>query len=337
MRALRVLAVLVVLGLVAFGAGVVWFDRGLDTPLDPSGQERELLVPKGATLNQVGRLLREEKLIADERVLRIWARIDKSLPAPKAGRHKVSSAMNLRALVQALAENPIPDDVPLTMIEGWRLRDADAALAEKGLITAGEYQAAAQDASKFKLPFRIEGKELTGYLMPETYLVPPGKLDVHALIQRQLDAFHERFQKPYAEEIEKSGRTLQQIVIMASLLEREEPNPNVRPQVAGVLYRRLDAKTPLGVDATSHYSLDDWNDRPGLLRQLRDPNDPYNTRLKAGLPPGPIGAPSLPSLLAALRPVPSEFWYYLHDSNQQIHFAKTGEEHEANRRRYNVY
>lgn len=337
MRALRVLVVVVVLALIALGAGVVWYQRGLDTPLDPTGAERELLVPKGATLTQVGHLLKEEKLIADERVLRIWAKVDKSVPAPKAGRHRVSPAMSLRALVQVLAENPIPDDVPLTMIEGWRLKDADAALTEKGLISAGEYAAAAQDASKFKVPFALEGNDLTGYLFPETYLVPPGKLDVHALIQRQLDAFHDRFQKPYAAEIQKSGRTLQQIVIMASLLEREEPNPNVRPQVAGVLYRRLDAKTPLGVDATSHFSLDDWNDRPGLLKALRDANDPYNTRLKAGLPPGPIGAPSLPSLLAALRPTASEYWYYLHDSNQQIHFAKTGEEHEANRKRYNVY
>ena len=124
---------------------------------------------------------------------------------------------------------------------------------------------------------------------------------------------------------------------MASMLEREEPVASVRPKVAGVLYKRLDAKHPLGVDATSRYTLDAWNDRRAFLKKLRDPDDPYNTRLRIGLPPTPIGAPGLPSLQAALRPVASPYWYYLHDAKQQIHFAETAEGHEANRRRYDVW
>ncbi|MCK6549951.1 endolytic transglycosylase MltG, partial [Myxococcota bacterium] len=119
--------------------------------------------------------------------------------------------------------------------------------------------------------------------------------------------------------------------------EREEPTPSLRPQVAGVLYRRLDAKTPLGVDATSRYKLAEWNDRKSFLVALRDPADTYNTRLRAGLPPGPIGAPAIESLMAALRPEKSEYWYYLHDADRNIHFSRTAEEHEAARRKYNVW
>ena len=99
----------------------------------------------------------------------------------------------------------------------------------------------------------------------------------------------------------------------------------------------MDANSPLGVDATSRFTLDDWSDRRKFLAKLRDPNDPYNTRLKAGLPPGPIGAPSLDALLAALRPKASNHWYYLHDADKQIHFARNAAEHEANRRKYNVW
>jgi UPF0755 protein len=126
-------------------------------------------------------------------------------------------------------------------------------------------------------------------------------------------------------------------VIMASLLEREEPRPELRPQVAGVLYNRLDHSMPLGVDATSRFKLDDWNDRAAFLKMLRDLDDPYNTRQRAGLPPGPIGAPGLASLVAALRPEPTPYWYYLHDRNAVIHFARTLKEHEANRRKYDVW
>jgi hypothetical protein len=165
----------------------------------------------------------------------------------------------------------------------------------------------------------------------------PSRLDVDVLLQRQLDTFTSRFYEPHEEEIATSGRTLHELVIMASMLEREEPVPAQRPLVAGILWKRIDAKTALGVDATSRYELVEWNDRTAFLKRLRDPDDAYNTRLKVGLPPGPIGAPTLDSLVAALRPVKSEFWYYLHDAQKVLRPSRNGAEHEALRKKYNVY
>jgi UPF0755 protein len=104
-----------------------------------------------------------------------------------------------------------------------------------------------------------------------------------------------------------------------------------------VLYKRLDRGMPLGVDATSRFTLDDWDDRQAFLKMLLDKNDPYNTRHRAGPPPGPIGAPGLLSLTAALSPQPTESWYYLHDKQGQIHFARSLKEHEANRHMYGVW
>lgn len=337
MRLGRILAVLFVLGILALGGAYAYYDKSVSTPVDASAQPFELEVKKGATLNTVGRELEERGLIRDANLWRIYLKLHQGAPSPKAGRHEVSASMNVPQLIEALAAAPIPDDVPLTMVEGWRLVDADAALAEKGLIEAGEYIAAASDPSRFTVGFPAPPKTLEGYLLPETYMVPPGKLDVNLLIQRQLEAFERRFVKPHADEIAKSGRTLDDLVKLASLLEREEPVPETRPKVAGVMYNRLDSNTPLGVDATSRYTLVNWNERKPFLAKLRDPDDPYNTRLKAGLPPTAIGAASLPSLLAALRPEESKFWYYLHDSDRNIHFARTADEHEANRKKYNVW
>jgi UPF0755 protein len=124
---------------------------------------------------------------------------------------------------------------------------------------------------------------------------------------------------------------------MASMLEREEPVPAQRSLVAGILWKRIDHDTALGVDATSRYELDEWNDRQSFLKKLRDKEDPYNTRHRVGLPPGPIGAPSVASLVAALRPKPSEFWYYLHDANKVLRPSRNAAEHEALRKKYNVY
>ena len=119
--------------------------------------------------------------------------------------------------------------------------------------------------------------------------------------------------------------------------EREEPTDANRPLVAGILWKRLDADWNLGVDATSRYSLENWNDRRAFLARLRDPEDPYNTRLRPGLPPTPIGSPGISALEAALTPEASEYWYYLHDAQQNLHPTRNGQEHEQMRRRYDVY
>ena len=338
---LRFLRLALVLGLtgVLGAAGVyVYVEQQFDLAIAPDDTEPVIFtVAKGSTLRSIGERLQVDGLIKDALYWQIHNRLNPG-PGAKAGRHALSRSMSLRAIRQAITENPLPEDEPLTIVEGWRLRDIDAELTRLGRIEAGTYLKAASDPSRFTLRFDLEGAtNLEGYVFPETYRVPPGPLDVDKMIQRQLDAFADRFYEPHAEEITKQKRSLRQIVIMASMLEREEPKPATRPEVAGILWKRIDAGWALGVDATSRYTLDDWSDRRKFLKKLRDESDPYNTRLRFGLPPGPIGAPSLPSLLAALRPVASPYWYYLHDKDQNIRFAKDAAGHEANRKKYDVY
>jgi UPF0755 protein len=329
-------ALLLAVGASAAG-GYAWLRTTVTTPVAPGDEtERIFEVPKGASLSRVADKLAAEGLIRSASAVRLWIKL-KPAPAPKAGRHALAGSMSAPQILEALSGTPLSEDVPLAMVEGWRRRDADAWLAANGWIEAGAWLAATADPTKYSPGFALEADSLEGYLLPDTYAVPKGPLDVPRLVQRQLDAFRERFVEPHADEIVRSGRSLNELVVMASMLEREEPDPLVRPNVAGILWKRIDARTPLGVDATSRYTLDDWSDRKAFLKKLRDPSDPYNTRLKVGLPPGAIGAPSLPSLLAALRPVASEYWYYLHDKDQNIRYARNAAEHEANRKKYDVY
>lgn len=339
MRILRFLLAVAVIALVATGGAYVYVESRFDVPTRPDRKEPVVVeVPKGATFRSMGHTLHETGLIATTMWWQLYPRIHRDAPGLKAGRHRIAPGESIREIVQTLSENPLPDDVPLTLVEGWRLIDADATFAERGLIQAGAYVAAARKPDDFEIPFDLEGaQDLEGYLLPETYAVPPGPLNVERLVQRQLDAFVARFLVPNRDKLTESGRTLRETVIMASLLEREEPKPEIRPKVAGILFKRLDSGTPLGVDATSRFTLETWNDRRAFLKKLRDRSDPYNTRLRRGLPPGPIGAPSLASLRAALAPKPSRYWYYLHDHQQRIHFARTAKEHEANRRRFGVW
>ncbi|HYO56785.1 endolytic transglycosylase MltG [Archangium sp.] len=336
-RILLVLLGVLVLAVSAVAGTFFWAEREVQRAVAPPGAPTvEFTVPKGTSGRGLGSQLASQGLIRDARLWR-WHLLRRGHFAPKAGRHAVSPSMTMAELATALEGNPIPDDVPFVVIEGWRLRDTDAALAAAGLIKPGAYVTAASQPERFTASFTLPRGTLEGYLYPETYRVVPGAFDVRELIQRQLDTFAERFYVPHREALDRAGRSLHEVVVMASMLEREEPVPAQRPLVAGILWKRVDRGFPLGVDATSRYELAEWNDRQAFLKRLRDTEDPWNTRHRKGLPPGPIGAPTVESLRAALAPQPSEVWYYLHDAERRLHPSRNAEEHEALRRKYNVY
>lgn len=287
-------------------------------------------VPKGATARGLGDELAAAGLVTSESNWGWFLRMGADGSCLKAGRHRAHRGMTAAELLAALCGVPIPDDIPFTVVEGWRAKDIDAALAEKKLIEAGQYLAATESASGYTAAWTLPSRNLEGYLFPETYRITPDTFEVRAFVQRQLDLFGERFGARAAAE----GRTLDQVVIVASMIEREEPNPDNRKLVAGIMWKRLDARWNLGIDATSRYTLADWNDEKAFLKQLFDPAEPYNTRLRPGLPPTAIGNPGLRSLEAALSPESTEYWYYLHDTSGTLHPSKSAAEHEALKRKY---
>jgi UPF0755 protein len=305
-----------------------------EAPVDPTRPEPfELEVPKGASASGLTDRLVENGLVPGEWQWK-WFLRNTNAGCLKAGRFEVRRNMSMRELLDTLCGPPLPEDVPFTIVEGWRIRDIDAALAARGWIQPGVYIELATTKA-VPSPFPIEGPTLEGYLFPETYMVIEKEFDPSAFLQRQLQTFHDRFLVVHGDKL--GERSLHEVVIMASMLEREEPTPAQRPIVAGILYKRLAANWKLGVDATSRYTLAEWNDRQAFLTRLRDPDDVYNTRLRSGLPPTAIGNPGLVSLQAAIAPEESPWWYYLHDKNGVFHGAVDGAGHEANRLTFNVY
>jgi UPF0755 protein len=322
---------LLLLGLLAPSCSLV--ERRLYAPIDPGATETvRFTVPRGATAGTLGPALADAGLIASEDRWRLFLKLSGEGSCLKAGDFALSASMSLPQIMDVLCGVPLPDDVPFTVVEGWRIRDIDQALAAAGFCEAGAFRAVAEHPEGLALPFTPGGATLEGYLFPDTYQVSPSKFRVEAFVERQAATFWDRFGQAHAE-----GHDLGEVVIMASLLEREERTPANRPTTAGVLYKRLRAGWNLGVDATSRYTLADWNDREAFLVKLRDPDDPYNTRLRGGLPPTAIGNAGLDALRAAVAPVDSPYWYYLHDAQGVVHWARDAREHEQNRARFNVY
>ena len=307
-------------------------------PADPSDNtEYTFTVDKGTTARSLGPKLAEAGIIDDGDAFTTYVRLTKEGGCLKAGRFHLRRSMSAGEILTEVCGAPLADEEPFTVVEGWRIREIDAALTKKGWIEAGDYAALADDPARFTAAFPLPDDSLEGYLYPETYMVTVDRFTAEGFIQRQLDTLAERFYTPNQADIDASSRGWDALLIMASMVEREEPTPKNRPLIAGILWKRLDNAWHLGVDATSRYTLAEWNDRRAFLGKLRDPDEPYNTRLRPGLPPTPIGNPGQAALEASLRPESSEYWYYLHDANQVLHPSRNQSEHEAYRRQYNVY
>jgi len=289
-------------------------------------------VPKGTTARGLGTHLAKANVIDDADNFSNYVRVTKEGSCIKAGKFPLTRAMNAKQILETLCGVPLHNDKPFAVLEGWRIREIDEALAKEGWIKAGEYAKLANSPELFTAPFELPKDTLEGYLYPETYMLTPDRFDTKEFIQRQLNLLAENFYTPNKSLIDNSGHSFSDIMIVASMVEREEKKEERMPKVSGVIWKRLRCGWRLGIDATSHYTLENWNDPKGLLKKLADTKDPYNTRLKTGLPPTAIGSPSGKALEAALSPEYTEYWYYLHDLTPNVHWAITNRCHNSNKR-----
>jgi UPF0755 protein len=178
--------------------------------------------------------------------------------------------------------------------------------------------------------FLTLAKESEGYLFPDTYSFFPSVTPdvVVALLKRN---FEEQL-VPLQQSIRTSGRSQKDIIIMASIIEKEANKAEEMPIISGILWKRIDQGMAMQVDAPFLYTL--GKESSELTRKDLASNSPYNTYKNKGLPPGPISNPGLDAIKAAAAPVPSDYYYYLHDRDGGVHFAKTYKEHQSNIAKY---
>jgi UPF0755 protein len=175
-------------------------------------------------------------------------------------------------------------------------------------------------------------KDLEGYLFPDTYYFF-GSAKTEDIVKTLRDNFNKKVSVGLSNELESSSRDFGDIVKMASIVEAEAYDGKDEKQiVAGILWKKLDKGMRLQVDATSGY---EYGKEPSQITASDlDIDSPYNTYLNDGFPPTPIGNPGLESIKAAINPKASEYFFYLHDKDAKIHYAKTYEEHKKNIAKY---
>jgi UPF0755 protein len=247
----------------------------------------------------------------------------------RAGTYSLTTGMTLDEAVEVLTTPPkqIPT-ADVLVPPGYRITQIAAAVEESLGIPAAEFLARA-DEGRFDRPAALPADaSLEGFLWPETYRIPK-RDDADAVIQRLLNQFSEETSSLPWERAEALGVSPYEIVVIASMIEKEAAVQRDRPLIAGVIYNRLRDGMTLGIDATLLY--DDPTPDGELSTADIETDGPYNTRMRTGLPPTPIASPYLWSLKAALNPADTPYYYYVLCGDDGGHrFAVTYDEHLAN-------
>lgn len=279
--------------------------------------ETRIEVPRGVSAAEAAQLLAEHDVVRSRLALQVALRLFAGETGVQAGAYWFDMPIGTLGVARALSSGA--HSLPLaalTVPEGLHIREMDALVAERLGIPEGAFAAAA------------EGKE--GYLFPETYHIPED-FTAEELVQLMYEESQSRFSSLDGA-VERSGRTLEEIVTMASILEREARSEESMRIVAGILWRRYDTGMRLQVDASFVYLLGKASD--DVTREDLALDSPYNTYRYAGLPPTPIANPGQQSLMAALDPLSSPYLFYLTDTDGVFHYARTYEEHQENVLRY---
>lgn len=282
------------------------------------------LIEKGSSASQIGAKLESQGFIKSGLAFKIYSQFSGKAGGIQTGEFRLSPSYNLFQVVDALTQGPV--EIWVTIPEGLR-REEIAQKFATGLDRNSSFVAEFLDASK--------GDE--GTLFPDTYLFPKDA-SASAVVNKMVRTFGSKTSNLGV----SAGLTFDQRVILASIIERETKTAAERPVVAGILINRLNIGMALQVDATVQYAVASsrckgqtdckwWEQITTADRAI---NSPYNTYKFTGLPPAPIANPGLSSLMAAFDPQATDYLYYLHDAAENIHYAKTLAEHNANIAKY---
>ncbi len=320
-------AIVVAVG-VLVGAAALWFRAAVyeDRTL-PTGAV-SVVVPDGATFRAVSSTLEAAGVLAHPLAFRILARLRGDETSVQTGRfrfpaHQTSDEI-LRRLISGTATA-----VWVTVPEGFTAREIGRRLAARRLVDAAAFDRYAARATLVVDATRT--RSLEGFLFPSTYLIPAGAAPA-GIARIMTDQFFSELPENAALQARKLGLTVPQVIAVASLIEREAQSDDERALMAGVYYNRLRAGMPLQVDASIEYIFPKHH--TVITRRDLAIDSPYNTYLRAGLPPTPIANPGKASIDAAFAPVPSHYLYYVYKGNGHHAFARTLAEHNANVARY---
>ena len=319
---------LILLGLLFYLTDEVYIARAI-------ADKVEFKIERGESLGSVLGRLAENGLVRNQFIVRSYLFFLKPEAKIKPGLYLIGPEYSVKEVFEKF---DLGADLEVKIFEGWASRDIDRALYEAGIIkNQNDFLRLAKNfdnsGGAYEFLPKKRGIDLEGYLFPDTYKFERGSPE--RAIEKMLGNFNK---KVYLNSVSRFPDELRNVLIMASMLEREVKTAEDMKLVSGILWKRFESELPLQVDATLVYikcvfMADSFGEDCRLLSNGDKKLDSlYNTYLFKGLPPGPISNPGLKAIEAAFNPAESSFWYYLSakDDGRTI-FSETLDEHNLNR------
>ena len=323
---------------------------GVFMPLDSkTASEVVFEIERGEGGTQIAKNLKLQGLIRSEFLFHLYTFATGASSRLQAGEYALSPSLSTAGIVGKLSGGRVIE-YQIRILEGWNLHSIGNYLEERGIATKEElffytgvpgedYRKNTEFAPQFDftqqfalLKTKPSYVSLEGYLFPDTYHISKEE-GVKTLVQKMLANFERQLESHLQSDGALSGRDLFETLTMASIIEREVPHPKDKTLIAGILSKRLENSMRLQVDATIVY-VREQNPSDFVSIEETQLESPYNTYRVDGLPLGPISNPGLESIIAAVQPKESPYWYYLSAANGETIYSKTFEEHKTAKATY---
>lgn len=307
-----------------FGLGAIFFAAGYIHFWAPAGWERHtrvISIQSGMTFKEIAKILEENGIVRDQRSFYFLARLQEAVPKVKAGEYEMHTSMSPHEVLWKLIRGEVIK-YPVTIPEGFDLFQIAEVLEKAGVCHKKKFLNLARNP-EFIASLGFTEDSLEGYLFPDTYNFP--KMMEEEQVIRQMVSRFKAIYAPLAKRAQEMGLSRREVVILASLIEKEAVDDQERRLISAVFHNRLQRGMPLQSDPTAVYGMkrvDQKITKKDLMRKT-----PYNTYQINGLPKGPIANPGLKSLEAVLYPAQVNYLYFVAKNDKTHYFSHTLEEH----------
>lgn len=312
----------VLLGIILTGLLIfwLWWSQAIKPPVPDDKTSVLFSIESGENIRSIADKLQKQNLIRSPVAFFLLARFGSVADKIQAGEFRLSRNADMYKIADSLTHGTV--DVQITIPEGYRNEEIALKLAQSLSIPENEFLKAAEE----------------GFMFPDTYLIPK-EASASQVSKIFLDNFNKKVTEKEISLIKQKNLTLDEMINIASIVEREAKFDEDRPLVASVILNRLNIRMKLDIDATIQYALGyipaekSWWKKEITLEDL-EIDSPYNTYKNPGLPPTPIANPGLKAILAVLEAPKTDYLYYIADKTGKSHFAKDFDEHARNIAKY---
>lgn len=304
----------------------IWFVYAIVSPVTIAPDPVIIEIEEGWSDERIVKELKSSKLIRNAVFSRLYLLLINQSDHLKAGTYEFEGNVSaLEVFSTLISGRGAFREKTITFIEGWSIEDMADYLERENIVPRASFLSAASRQYQFPAVSMLSSERtLEGYLFPDTYRVFHDTT-AEDLVVKMLENFEIKVSEEMRGALTRQGRTLDEAIILASILEREVKTPQDKERAGGVLINRLEAGIPLQADSTVNYVTGKRVTRASSEDIKID--SPYNTYKYRGLPPGPISNPGLAAIKAAVYPEEHAFYYFLTTPSGEAVFSKTLDEH----------